>query len=117
MPGGYFSHSERVSLGLQVVAFQAGPPLQGIMVPGPAGQVFVAVVVAVGEDVQAGPLLVADHHGQRVLELLAEADVQHAGIQRLAPHADVEPARAGPGTGDRAGQHHIAVTVNMASLR
>ncbi len=102
-------------LGLQIVALQAGPALQGIMVPGAAGQVLVAVEVAVGEDVQPGALLIADDHGQRVLELLAEADVHHAGVQRLAPHADVEPARARPGTGDRTGQDQIGVTVNMDS--
>ncbi len=45
--------------------------------------------------------------GQGVLELLAEAHVHHAGVQRPAPHAHVEPARARPGTGDGARKNGI----------
>ena len=37
------------------------------------------------QDVEPGALLIADDDGQRILELLAKADVQHAGVQR-APH-------------------------------
>ena len=76
--------------------------------PAPAGEVLVAVEVAVREDVEAGALLVADHDGERILELLAEADVEHAGVERLAPHAGVEPARTRPGAGDGARQNQIA---------
>ena len=90
-------------LGLQIIAFEAGPALERIMVPRAAGHVLVAVEVAVSEDIEPGPLLVADDDRQRVLELLAEADVHHAGVERLAPHAHVEPAWPGPRTGDGAG--------------
>ena len=83
-------------LGLQGVALEAGPALQRIVVPAPPGEVLVAVEVAVREDVEAGALLVADHDGERIFELLAEADVEHAGVERLAPHAGVEPARTRP---------------------
>jgi hypothetical protein len=72
------------------------------MVPAAAGEVLVAMEVAVREDVQAGAFLVADDHREGILELLAEADVEHAGVERPAPHAGVEPARTRPGTGDRA---------------
>ena len=80
-------------LRLQVVAFEAGPALQRIVMPRPARHVVVAVEIAVGEDVEAGALLVADDGRQRILELLAEAHVHHAGVERPAPHAHVEPAR------------------------
>ena len=53
--------------------------------PAAAGEVLVAVEVAVREDVEPGALLVADDHRQRVLKLLAEPDVHHAGVERLAP--------------------------------
>ena len=79
---------------LQVVALEPGPALQRIVMPGAAGHVFVAVEVAVRDEVEPGALLIADDDGQRVLELLAEADVEHARVERAAPHADVEPARA-----------------------
>ena len=72
-------------LRLQVVALEAGPALQRIVMPGAAGQVLVAVEIAVGQDVEPGALLVADDDRQRVLELLAEADVQHAGVERPRP--------------------------------
>ena len=70
------------------------------MVPASPGKILVAVIVAMRENVEPRPLLVADHHRERVLKLFAEADVQHAGIQGLAPHARVEPARARPGPRD-----------------
>ena len=93
--------------GLQVVALEAGPALQRIVVPGAARQVFVHVQVAVREDVEAGAFLVADDHGHGVLEFFAEADVEHAGVERPAPHADVEPARAGEGSGGGTGENQI----------
>ena len=77
------------------------------MMPAPAGEILVAVEVAVREDVEPGPLFVADHDRERILELLAEADVQHAGVERLSPHAHVEPPRPRPGAGHGAGQHQI----------
>src|SRR5947207_7439869 len=77
------------------------------MVPGAAGEVLVDVEVAMSKHVEAGALLVADGDGHGVLEFFAEADVEHAGIERLAPHADVEPAGAGEGTGGSAGKNKV----------
>jgi hypothetical protein len=94
-------------LRLQIVAREAGPSLQRVVMPAAAGEVLVAVKVAVGENVEPGPLLVADDHGEGVLEFLAEADVQHAGVERPAPHADVEPPRPRPRPGYRAGQDDV----------
>ncbi len=94
-------------LGLQLVAREPRPPLDRIVMPRAAGQVLVAVVIAVRQDVEPGPLLVADDHRQRVLELLAEADIHHARVEGLAPHADVEPARPRPGAGDGAGKNQV----------
>src|SRR5579863_7939736 len=84
--GGFF--------GLEVVAFKAGPALQRIVMPGAAGEILVDVEVAMIENVEAGALLVSDNDRHRVLEFLAEVNVQQAGIERAAPHADVEPAGA-----------------------
>src|SRR5204862_1447807 len=56
---------------LQMVALEPRPPLQRVMVPAAAGEVLVAMKIAVGENVESGPLLVADHEGERVLEFLA----------------------------------------------
>ncbi len=92
---------------LLVPGFQARPALKRILGPAKAGHVFVQMEVARGEQVQSGPLLVADHHGQGVLDLLAIADIQHAGVQRFAEHADVEPARAGKRAGGCRGQQKI----------
>src|SRR4029434_126154 len=96
------------SLGLQLIALEAGPALQRIMVPAPAGEILVAVKIAVRENVEPGPFLVADDHGERVLELLAEPDVEHARVERPAPHAGVEPARTRQGPGDSARKDEIA---------
>ena len=86
---------------------EAGPALQRVVVPGAARHVLVAVEVAVRDEVEPRALLVADDDGHRVLEFLAEADVQHAGVERLAPHADVEPAGPRPGAGDGAWQGEV----------
>ena len=85
-----------VSSGCRWSPSKPGPALQRVVVPGAARHVLVAVKVAVREQVEPGALLVADDDGHRVLELLAKADVEHAGVERLAPHADVEPAGPGP---------------------
>ena len=92
---------------LQIIAFEAGPALQRIVMPGAAGQVFVHVEIAMGQNVQPGAFLIADDHGQRILELFAEANIEHAGIERPAPHADIEPARAGKRSGGGAGKNQI----------
>ena len=94
--------------GLEKVTLESGPALERIVMPAAAGEVLVAVEVAMGQDVEAGALLVADHHGEGVLELLAEADVHHARVERPCPHAHVEPARARPGAGDRAGSTDLS---------
>ncbi len=75
--------------------------------PRAAGQVLVDVQIAVRQNVEPGALLIADHDGHRVLKLLAEADVEHAGIERPSPHAHVEPARARKRSGGRAGKNQI----------
>ena len=93
--------------GLQMVAFEAGPALQRIVVPGAAGQVFVHVEIAVRENVEPGAFLVADQRRHGVLELLAEVNVEHAGVQRPPPHAHVEPAGARERSGGGAGQNQI----------
>ena len=98
---------------LQVVPLEPGPPLQRVVMPGSAGHVVVAVQVAVRDDVEPGALLVGDHGGQRVAELLAVARVHHAGVERLAPHAHVEPARPRPRPGDGGGRTRSLVTVSM----
>ena len=72
-------------LRLQVVALEARPALNRIVVPAASGEIFVAVEVAVREDVQPGPLLVADDDRQRILEFLPEPDVHHARVERPAP--------------------------------
>ena len=92
---------------LQIVALEAGPALQRIVMPGPARQILVDVKIAVRQDVEPGALLVADHHRHRVLKLLAEANVEHAGVERPPPHAHVEPARARKRSRGGAGENQI----------
>ena len=77
------------------------------MVPRAPGQVLIHVQVAMRQDVQAGALLVADQHRHGVLKFLAEAHVEHAGVERAAPHAGVEPAGARKRSGGGAGQNQI----------
>ena len=77
------------------------------MVPGAAGQILVHVEIAVRENVEPGAFLVADQRGHGILKLLTEVDVEHAGIQRPPPHADVEPAGARERSGGGAGQNQI----------
>ncbi len=60
---------------------------------------FVDVEVAVGEDVEARALLIADDGGVGVLEFFAEADVEHAGVEWVRPTCWVaKPAGAGKET-------------------
>jgi len=75
--------------------------------PAAAGEVLVAVEVAVREDVEPRALFVREDHGKRVLKLLPEPDVEHAGVERLAPHARIEPPGPRPGAGDGARQNQI----------
>ena len=77
---------------LQMVALEAGPALQRVMMPGAPRHIFIHVQVAVRQDVQSSALLITYHHGHRVLKLLAKAHVEHAGVERASPHAHVTPA-------------------------
>jgi len=77
------------------------------MVPGTPRHIVITMEVAVSQDVQPGPILVAQHHRQGILEFLAESPVHHAGIKRLAPHAHIKPARPGPGAGDSTRKNSI----------
>ena len=47
-------------LGLQVIAGEARPALQGVVVPRATGHVVVTVQVAVGQDIEAGAFLVTE---------------------------------------------------------
>ncbi len=78
-----------------MIAFEAGPSLEWVMMPGAAGEVFVYVKVAVAENVEAGAFLIADDDGERVLKFFAKADIEHAGVERTAPHGNVKPTGAG----------------------
>src|SRR5258708_23427434 len=64
--------------------------------------------VSMAEDVEAGALLIADHYGHGVLKFFAEANVQHASIQRTAPHADVVPAWTRERSRSRARQNQVS---------
>src|SRR5918992_817428 len=75
--------------------------------PRAAGEVLVEVVVAVREDVETGALLVGDHGGVRVEELLAEADVEQRRVERPAPQPAVVPAWPRPGAGDGGREHQV----------
>ena len=66
---------------------EALPTLQWVVVPRAPGEVLIEVVVAVRQDVESGALLVGDHGGVRVEELLAEADVEERRVERAAPQA------------------------------
>src|SRR5260370_4834150 len=46
------------------------------------------------EDVEPSAPLITYHDRQRVLKLLAKADIEHAGVERAAPHACSISARS-----------------------
>ena len=92
-------------LRLEMIAVEARPSLQWIMVPGAAREILIHVKIAMAQHVEPGPLLVADDYRQRILELLAEPHVEHAGVERAAPHTDVEPTRTRERTSDGRGQN------------
>ena len=83
------------------------PTLQRVVVPRTAGEVLVEVVVAIGEDVEPGALLVGDDGGLRVEELFAEPDIEQRRVERPAPQAAVVPARSRPRAGDGRGEHQV----------
>ena len=95
------------ALVLELLVLEPLPALQRVVVPRAAGEVLVEVVVAVGEDVEPGALLVGDHGGVRVEELLAEADVEQRRVERPAPQAAVVPARPRPRAGDGRREHQV----------
>ena len=95
------------ALVLQLLVLEPLPALQRVVVPRAAGEVLVEVVVAVREDVEPGALLVGDHGGVRVEELLAEADVEQRRVERPAPQAAVVPARPRPRAGDGRREHQV----------
>src|SRR5579885_3180909 len=75
--------------------------------PGASCHVLVDMQVAMREDVQAGTFLVRDQHRHRILKLLAEPHIEHARVQRTAPHAYVVPAGTRKRTRSCAGQNQI----------
>src|SRR6267378_2989837 len=77
-----------------MVAFKTAPALQWVVVPCAASQILIDVKVSVRQNVQAGTLLIADYHCQRILEFLTKMHIEHACVQRAAQHAGVKPARA-----------------------
>src|SRR5215472_8036408 len=77
-----------------MIAFKAGPALERIMVPGASGHILIHVQVAMCQDVESCALLIGDQDGHSVLKFLAKAHVEHAGVERTAPHTYVTPAWA-----------------------
>ncbi len=75
--------------------------------PGAAGHIFVKMKIGMRENVETGTLLVADGDRQGILKFLAKADIQHAGIERFAPHADIEPARTRKRSSGGTGKNEI----------
>src|SRR6185369_3064538 len=63
--------------------------------PCTTGKIFIQVKITVSDDVESRALLIVDHHRQSILKFLAKADVEHARVERAAPHAYVKPARPG----------------------
>src|SRR4029077_11850720 len=76
------------------VSFKARPTLKRVVMPGATRHVLIEVKVAVREYVEPSALLIADHHRQRVLKLLAKTHIHHARVEWPPPHAGVEPARS-----------------------
>ena len=91
----------------RVVAREAGHVVRRVGGPALAADIVVEAAVAVGQDVEAGELLVAQIAGQRVLVLLAEA-ARHHGLEEMAV-AEVfrVPARPRQRAGDRGRQHDV----------
>ena len=83
------------------------------MVPGTTCEILFDMEVPVGQDIETGAFLVANHHGQRVLKLFAKTYVQHAGIERTSPNAD--STQRGPWKEPMVvlGRFKSAVAVNM----
>src|SRR5438445_4257312 len=90
-----------------MISLEAGPTLQRIVMPRTSRQILIDMQVPVGEHIETSALLVADDHRHGILKFLAETNVQHATIQRTAPHADVVPARPRKRSRSRAGQNQI----------
>ena len=86
---------------------EAAHVVRRIAGPALAADVVVEAAVAVGDDVEAGELLVADEAGQRVLVLLAEAP-RHHRLEEM-PGAEIfgVPARPRQRAGDRRRQNDV----------
>ena len=92
---------------LQLLVLEARPALERVVMPRAAGVVLVELVVAVGQDVEPGPLLFGQHDRVSVQELLAEADVEQRRVERPAPQADVVPARPRPRSGNGRREYQV----------
>src|SRR5271168_3275725 len=90
-----------------MVALEPGPTLERIVMPRTACQIFVDMKIAMGQNIKPGALLVTDQYRHRVLKFLPEANVEHAGVERLSPHTHVEPARARKRSGGCAGENQV----------
>ena len=91
----------------RMVVVEAAHVVRRIAGPALAADVVVEAAVAVGDDVEAGELLVADEAGQRVLVLLAEAP-RHHRLEEM-PGAEIfgVPARPRQRAGDRRRQNDV----------
>jgi hypothetical protein len=68
-----------------------------IVVPAASGEVFIAVEVAVRQDVEAGALSSSlMTTARRVLKFSRKRTLHHACVERSCPHAHVEPSRPRP---------------------
>ena len=82
-----------------VLMLESFPALQHVVMPGTAGDVLIQVVIAGGDNVEAGAGLVGNDDSVGVGELLAEPGVHHGRVQGPAPGVHIIPPRARPGTG------------------
>jgi hypothetical protein len=84
VPAGNSSCRSR-ALVLEFLVLEPLPALQRVVVPRASGEILVEVVVAVGEDVEPRALLLGEHDGVRVEELLSETDVEQRRVERPTP--------------------------------
>src|SRR5690242_7706722 len=90
-----------------MIAFKASPALQRVMMPGAPGHVFIHMQVSVRQDVEPSALLVANQYCHRILKFFAKPHVEHTGVERASPHAQVKPARTREGPCGRAGENQV----------
>src|SRR6476620_3467229 len=75
--------------------------------PRSAGKILVEVKVTMRDNVQPRALLIVYHHRQPVLKLFAKTHIEHARVQRPAPHAHVAPTRPRKRPRNRARKNQI----------